>query len=99
MDQQARTAMEESIMELESKLNQYQQEMNRPGGTLEQKYGQLVKPIIDHANDIIHDIRVSEGYTMVLDYDTDAVLDADESLDISEQVLEKMQATPMNQGQ
>jgi outer membrane protein len=79
----------------ESKINDYQQDMNNQ---LVQKRQELFQPILDRLNNLINDVAKEKGYNYVFDTSTGVLLYADEKYDLTEAVRAKInaaaQATP-----
>ena len=63
---------------------------NRQDGVLAKKYAEFLKPVFDNVNQVIFDIRKEEGYSFIFEAESEAILDADTELDISEKVVERL---------
>ena len=63
---------------------------NRQDGALAKKYAEFLKPIFDNVNKVIFEIRKEEGYSFIFEAESEAILDADTELDISEKVVERL---------
>jgi outer membrane protein len=87
----ARAAREK---DLGGKQQAYQQHVQELEQTAQQREAELVRPIMEQINKIIEQIRTENNYTFILDAGSQAgvVVAADSSLDITEQVIKKLQA-------
>jgi outer membrane protein len=72
------TAFQARVQEIQTKAGQRQQE--------------LLKPIMDKVQVAIADVRKAEGYAIIFDAATDAMVDADPALDLTDKVLAKLKA-------
>lgn len=78
------------LKEEETKIGEYEQEvMNQ----LSKKREELFKPIFDRFNKAMGDVAKENGFTLVFDTNTQVVLYADESLDVTKMVKAKMGIT------
>lgn len=78
------------LQTMQDSLVAYDQEMQ---DKLITKQEELLKPILDRVNEAIKEIAKTEGYTMIFDLSSGAVLFADENSDITKQVKEKLGIT------
>ncbi len=93
---------QESMLSQEAKdrrqqeILQRQQEAETRRLELEQRtqdrQAQLLQPILESVRDVIEQIRVENGYTMVFDVAAAGVVAADPSLDITQLVVERLKA-------
>ena len=58
-----------------------------------QRQAQLVQPIMNQIQKVIEEIRSEGGYAIIFDRAADAMVAADTSLDLTEQVLTRLRAT------
>lgn len=74
---------------LQSKQQYYQQQFNA-------KQAELMAPITDLVKKVLDDIRVEDGYAMILDNAPGAsvIVSADKNLDITDRVVSRLKATP-----
>jgi outer membrane protein len=74
---------------LQSKQQSYQQQFNA-------KQAELMAPITDLVKKVLDDIRVEDGYAMILDNAPGAsvIVSADKNLDITDRVASRLKATP-----
>jgi outer membrane protein len=87
----ARAAREK---DLGGKQQAYQQKAQELEQTAQQREAELVRPIMEQINKIIEQIRAENNYSFILDAGSQAgvVVAADSSLDITDQVIKKLQA-------
>jgi outer membrane protein len=87
----ARTAREK---DLGGKQQAYQQKVQELEQTAQQREAELVRPIMEQINKIIEQIRTENNYSFILDAGSQAgvVVAADSSLDITDQVIKRLQA-------
>jgi outer membrane protein len=74
---------------LQSKQQTFQQQFNA-------KQAELMAPITDLVKKVLDDIRVEDGYAMILDNAPGAsvIVSADKNLDITDRVVSRLKATP-----
>ena len=75
------------LKEEEEKIGKYEQEVM---DQLAQKREQLFKPIFDRFNKAMTDVAKEKGFMLVFDTNTQVVLYADESLDVTKDVKAKL---------
>jgi len=80
--------------DLRDRQQAYQQHVQQLEQTAQQREAELVRPIMEQINKIIEQIRTENGYAFILDAGSQAgvVVAADSSLDITDQVIKKLQA-------
>ena len=88
----ARSAeLERENAELE---RQYTKLHDRQEGILAMKYSELLKPIFDQVNNVIFKVRKDEGYDFIFEAESDAILDADDKYDISDNIIQLLKQAP-----
>lgn len=96
LGQQREMLGEEAVARREQEIRQKQQELAQRVQELEQQAAQrqqeLLGPILEQVQAVLQEIREEEGYTMVFDASAAGVLVADPRLDITELVIERLQA-------
>jgi outer membrane protein len=75
------------LKEDEANINKYEQDVM---AQLSQKREELFKPILDRFNKAMNDVAKENGYTLVFDLNSQIVLYADESLDVTQQLKAKL---------
>jgi outer membrane protein len=78
--------------EIRLKQTQYQQRISE----LEQQAGarqaELVEPVMGRINAVIEDIRADGGYSMIFDVAAQGIIAADPALDLTAEVIRRLQA-------
>ena len=78
--------------EIRLKQTQYQQRISE----LEQQAGlrqaELVEPVMERINAVIEDIRADGGYSMIFDVAAQGIIAADPTLDLTAEVVRRLQA-------
>jgi outer membrane protein len=94
MTQERRTQQQQTLM-------QKQQELQRKGAEFEQqaqaKQSEVLGPALERINAVIEQLRSERGYSFILDVAAGGVIAADPSLDITPEVLRRLNAQA-NQG-
>jgi outer membrane protein len=94
--QQQSTMAPEARRERQQTLNQKQQELQQQGARLEQqaaaRQNEILGPALARINEVIQQIREERGYTFILDVAAGGVLAADPALDITGEVLSRLNA-------
>ena len=87
----------ERRQERQQALAQMQQQLQQAGAQWEQRYAALqsriLGPALERINAVIEQIRSENGYRFVLDVAAGGVVAADPSLDITAEVLRRLQAS------
>lgn len=94
--QRAQMLTPEARQAEEQKIGQLQQTLQQSASQLEAEASQrqetLMKPVMDRIQAAIDAVRQEGGYTMILDAASGAFLSADPSVDLTQAVLERLQA-------
>jgi len=90
------TISPKDFSEQEAKLVKEQEDINKYAQEVDQKLGQkreeLYKPILEKVNAAMQEVAKAGGYTMVFDTSTQVLLFADESMDVTKEVIAKLTA-------
>jgi len=86
-------ARQERQQEIQQKFMAYQQRQAELEREAQQRQAELVSPIMQRITVVIEQIREEGGYAMIFDAATGALITADPSLDLTEQVLERLRTT------
>jgi outer membrane protein len=88
-------AKEGKQKEIRDREQQYQQRAQQFQQEMQQKQEQLIKPIMDKIDKVIEQLRAEGGYAMIFDVGNqgNAIVAADTTLDITEKVIARLQAT------
>lgn len=92
MSPERRRERERLLAEKKAELEEFVSAVFGPGGQIERRNEELVAPIIAQLNEAIREIGTEEEYDLILDISEGAVVYADESLDITDTVLERLAA-------
>lgn len=77
---------------IRSKQNEYQQRVQQMEMRAAQRQTELVEPIMERIQAVLSEIQRSEGYAFIFDAAAGAVVAADPSLDLTDQVLSRLRA-------
>ena len=95
LSDEAKTNREE---EIRLKQAQYQQRI----GELEQqatvRQAELVEPVMERITAVIEEIRAEGSYSMIFDVAAQGIISADPDLDLTEEVIRRLQAVAASQG-
>ncbi len=95
---EAKSNREEEIRLKQQQYNSRIQELDQQAGM---RQAELVQPIMDQINAVIETIRAEGNYSLIFDVTAGAILAADETLDLTDEVIRRLQnaapATPSNQ--
>jgi outer membrane protein len=77
---------------IRKKQQDYQSRAEQLDQQMQQRQGELVKPIMDQIRKVLDEIRQEEGYAFILDAGSDAgvIVAADRNLDITEKVIARL---------
>ena len=94
--QQQGTMTAEMRRERQQALGQKQQQLQQQGAELEQqaaaRQNEILGPALERINQVIQQIREDQGYTFILDVAAGGVIAADPALDITGEVLSRLNA-------
>lgn len=94
--QQQTTMAPEARRERQQALSQKQQELQQQGARLEQqaaeRQNEIMGPALERINEVIQQIRQERGYAFILDVAAGGVIAADSTLDITGEVLNRLNA-------
>lgn len=86
---QAKEQREQAIMAKREEYNQRVQELDQQAG---QRQQELVQPVMDQITQVIEELRVEGSYHLIFDVAAGSILAADESLDLTSEVLRRLEA-------
>ena len=90
MSTEARQAREQ---ELGTQQQQYTQRANEMQQQLANRRAELVAPVMEKINQIIEEIRAEGNYSLIFDVAAGSIIAADESLDLTDEVLRRLGGT------
>lgn len=76
--------------EIRSRQQQYQQRVQELDRLAAQRQSEVVQPIMDRINTVIEQIRMEGDYAIIFDVSTGAIIAADPALDLTEQVIQRL---------
>lgn len=93
LDSATRVTRARSIQEREVSYQNRARDMNEQ---MENRQGELIRPIMENIQKIIEQVRAEDGYAMIFDVASQAsvIVAADKALDITPKVLAKVKAAP-----
>lgn len=89
MNAEARARGEQQIRDKQAQFQQRAEQLQQQAGMRQE---QLMQPIMQLVETAISEVRQAGGFAMIFDSATDAIVSADPSLDITEQVIQRLQA-------
>ena len=91
---EARREMQDSIRtrqrEFQGRAQQFEQQMQA-------RQAELLQPIMARVQQVIDALRAERGYSLVLDAAEGGLISADPALDVTQEVLSRLRATPSGQ--
>lgn len=88
MTPENRRAKEEEIATRQQAIEQRRQELD---GQAQQRRAEVFQPVMESITAVIEEIRVEGNYAMILDAASQAILSADPSLELTQEVLNRLQ--------
>lgn len=88
MTPEARAAREQELSQQNTAILNREQQIRAEA---EQLQGDLLQPIMDEITAVIEEIRVEAGYALILDAGSNAILAADESLNLTQEVITRLE--------
>jgi outer membrane protein len=93
MTDAARQQKEQEITAMQAQYQQALQQLNAQAETQAgERQQQLVQPIMDRINSVVDALRTEGGYSLIFDLSAGAVLAADPALDLTSEVIRRLQA-------
>lgn len=89
-----KTTRQQSIRDKQAAFQQQQQQLEQKA---QERQNELVRPILDRIHRVIDDLRAENGYTLIVDVSPNAggsVVSYDKNLDVTDQVIRKLQSMP-----
>lgn len=87
-------AKEQREQEILAKRQEYQARVQELEDQADQRQQELVKPVMDRITQVIEAIRAEGGYALIFDVAAGSIIAADESLDLTAEVLRRLNAQP-----
>lgn len=89
MSADAKQKREQEILEKQTEFRQRAEQMEQQAARRQQE---LLEPIMQRVEQVISDVRQAEGYIMIFDVSSDAIVSADPAFDLTAKVIERMRA-------
>jgi outer membrane protein len=83
---------EDELQRKRSELDAFVQEIWGPTGKVAQRNEQLTRPIVEKIREVLNEIGGAQGFSIIFDAIDGNVVYADEALDLTDQVLERLNA-------
>ncbi len=96
MSPERRRSREALLEEKSIELQEFLEYIFGPGGLVESRNEELVSPIVANINEAVQEISKEEGYDIVFDTSAGVVIYVENTLDITDAVLEKLSARSEN---
>ena len=84
--------IEATLQRQRSELDAFVQEIWGPSGKVAQRNEQLTRPIVEKIREVLIDIGDRDGYSIIFDATDGNVVYADDALDLTNEVLERLNA-------
>lgn len=91
MTPEARQARELELQNEQQALQNRSQELD---AQFQERQTQLLQPVMERVTAVIEEIRVEGGYALILDSASQAILAGDPALDLTQEVMTRLQADP-----
>lgn len=91
MTPEARQAREAELQNQQRALQSREQELNLQ---FQERQAELLQPVMERVTAVIEEIRVEGSYALILDSASQAILAGDPALDLTQEVLTRLQADP-----
>jgi outer membrane protein len=89
MSADARQRREQEIMQVQQGFEQRAQTLQQQAGRRQQE---LMEPIMQRVEVVIGELRQAEGFAIIFDAASDAIVSADPILDLTQRVIDRMKA-------
>jgi outer membrane protein len=87
-------AKQKREQEITSKNQAFQVRAQELQQRAQRRQQELMQPIMDKIEQIIGDVRKAEGFAIVFDVASEAIVSADPALDLTQKVIERLKAAP-----
>ena len=86
---------QKSLRDLQSQLQERQQQLAQQA---QQRQNELMAPIMESVKKVLDDIRVEDGYAMIITGDPNLILSYDKNLDITDRVVARLKTVASTPG-
>lgn len=87
-------AKQKREQEITAKNQAFQQRAQELQQQAQRRQQELMQPIMTKVEQIIDDVRKAEGYAIVFDRGSEAIVSADPALDLTQKVIDRLKAAP-----
>jgi outer membrane protein len=87
MSAEAKQRREQEIMQVQQNFEQRAQQLQTQAGRRQQE---LMEPIMELVEEVISQVRVAEGFAIIFDVASEAIVSADPSLDLTQRVIDRL---------
>lgn len=84
--------------QLQTKMQEYQTRTQELQQLANQRRAELVQPVMDRITAVIETIREEGAYSLILDVAAGSIISADPALDLTQEVIQRLQAEAQNDG-
>jgi outer membrane protein len=78
---------QKALRDLQQSLQEKQQQLSQQA---QQKQNELMAPIMEQVKKVLDDIRIEDGYSMIITGDPNLILSYDKNLDITDRVVARL---------
>lgn len=96
MNPEARRAREKDLQDRQIAIGERTQEL---GTQADERQAEVFQPIMDDIRAVLEEIRVEEGYGLILDSNSNAIVVADPALEVTQEVLTRLRARSGSAGE
>lgn len=96
MNPEARRAREQELQNKQIAIGERTQEL---GTRASEREAEVFQPIMDDIRAVLEEIRVEEGYGIILDSNSNAIVVADPALEVTQEVLTRLRARSGSAGE
>jgi outer membrane protein len=90
MSAEAKQRREQEIIQKRESFEQRGQELQQQAGRRQQE---VMQPIMDRVEQVISEVRQAEGFAIIFDAVSDAIVSADPALDLTQRVIDRLRAS------
>jgi outer membrane protein len=87
-------AKQKREQEITAKNQAFQQRANALQQQANKRQQELMQPIMTKVEQVIDDVRKAEGFAIVFDRASEAIVSADPALDLTQKVIDRLKAAP-----
>ena len=84
--------------QLQAKVQEYQTRTQELQQLANQRRAQLVQPVMDRITEVIEAMREEGAYSLILDVAAGSIISADPALDLTQEVIRRLEAQAQSEG-